>query len=173
MPRRHRPAHARNGLRTIAALIAVWMLHATDAGATLLPYAIVFSGGGTGSFEYDDVTLSIPSFELDFAAFGSLASASFGPASTATVFGTPPSTPFILQDNTFFPLSGGTALSIRMSSDGSYCLRPDNAGCGAGDLQSGSYEITLVPEPTTAVLLAGGLLGLARRREGARRDDGR
>jgi hypothetical protein len=142
-------ALGRSLLAAIAASTLIGLFPAT-ADATLVGYSVSFSEGGSGSLTYDDVNLDLPSIGFDFGSFGSL-STSFGATLTAQVFGAPPSTPFILQDNTFFGLSGGTASSLRLSSNGDYCLRADIGLCGTGDLVSGSYSINLVQEPSAAI----------------------
>jgi hypothetical protein len=109
-------------------------------------YSFNFSGAGTGYFKYDGSSGRIETLRYDFGDFGSGAT-SFNESLTALVFGTPPSNA-VIQDNTFFTLSGGSAYGLRLRTDGSFCVRPDAGICGDGtaDLYSGTYLITLVAE---------------------------
>jgi hypothetical protein len=112
-------------------------------------YAFNFSGGGTGYFTYDGATGTIPSLRYDFGAYGKGA-ASLNEESTARVYGNPPGEALI-QDHTFFGLSGGSAYGLRLSSDGTFCVRPDVGRCQEGplpDLLAGTYAISLVDPGT-------------------------
>jgi len=156
----------------LGAAIALWFIGSTSAIAATIEYDFNFSTDGLGLFNYDDVTLDISQLTLDFGVFGVLASTSFNSALTTSIFGAPPNT-FVNNDNTFFGLSGGTAHSIRLSSDGTFCVRLDGDSCVAqggivADLVSGTYSIAAVPVPATVWLFGSGLVGLigvARRKK--------
>jgi hypothetical protein len=115
-------------------------------------YAFNFSTGGAGYFIYDAPSGVISPLSYDFEAFGSR-STSFGASLTQQVFGTPLGSA-VVQDHTFLPLAGGSAHSVRLRSDGTFCIRPDAGRCGEGspDLLNGVYHIALA-EP--GVLEAG------------------
>jgi len=157
--------------RLIGAAIALWLIGPVSAVAASIEYNFNFSTAGSGAFTYDDVTLDINPLVLNFGAFGGLTT-SFGSALTASVFGAPPNS-FVNNDNTFFGLIGGIAQSIRLSSDGTFCVRPDTDACvaqgGPGDdLAIGTYSIAAVPIPAAVWLFGSGLLGLvgmARRKK--------
>lgn len=137
-------------------LVPVLTVMAFLAGAALANAATVefdfnFSTAGSGTIVYDDVAMDIPVLDYDFGAFGST-STSFGAALTLAVFGAPPNTT-VNNDNVFFGLSGGTASGLRLSSDGTFCVRPDPDICGGpsnmtADLASGTYNIA----PVTSVV---------------------
>ena len=106
-------------------------------------YSFNFSTGGAGYFTYDSPTGAISLLSYDFGTFGS-GSTNFGASLTNQVFGTPFGSA-VVQDNTFFVLTGGTAHSLRLRTNGTFCVRPDASVCGEGapDLLSGSYHIAL------------------------------
>lgn len=111
------------------AAIALWLIGPVSAVAASIEYNFNFSTAGSGAFTYDDASLDINPLVLDFGALGGYTD-SFGSALTASVFGAPPNT-FVNNDNTFLPLNGGTAHSIRLNSDGTFCVRPDGDACVA------------------------------------------
>ncbi len=158
--------------KTFGAAIALWLIGPVSATAASIGYDFNFSTAGSGIFNYNDVALDINQLTLDFGEFGSLAPTSFDSTLTASVFGAPPNT-FVNNDNTFFPLSTGTADSIRLNSDGTFCVRPDGGACFAqggstADLAIGTYSIAAVPIPAAAWLFGSGLIGLigiARRKK--------
>ena len=150
-------------LHFFSVAIALWLIGPVSALAASIEYDFNFLTAGSGAFTYDDVALDIPQLTLDFGGFGSLTT-SFGSASTASVFGTPPNT-FVNNDNTFFALNGGTANGLRLNSDGTFCVRPDGGACVAqggttADLAIGTYSIASVPVPAALWLFGSGLLGL-------------
>lgn len=106
-------------------------------------YAFNFSTGGAGYFTYDSPSGAISLLSYDFGTFGS-GSTTVGASLTTQVFGTPLGSA-VVQDNTFFVLTGGTAHSFRLRTNGTFCVRPDVGVCGEGasDLLSGSYHIAL------------------------------
>ena len=106
-------------------------------------YAFNFSTGGAGYFTYDSPSGAIGFLSYDFGTFGS-GSTDFDAFLTNLVFGTPLGSA-VVQDNTFFGLTGGSAYGLRLRSDGTFCVRPDAGTCGEGspDLLSGSYHIAL------------------------------
>lgn len=106
-------------------------------------YSLNFSTGGSGYFVYDAQSRAISTLSYDFEAFGSR-STSFGASLTQQVFGTPLGSA-VVQDHTFLPLAGGSAHSVRLRSDGTFCIRPDAGRCGEGtpDLLNGVYHIAL------------------------------
>ena len=161
--------------RLLGAVIALWLIGPVSAIAATIEYDFNFSTAGSGTFNYDDVNLDINQLTLDFGAFGSSGPTSFDSASTFSVFGTPPNA-FLNNDNTFFNLSGGTANGLRLSSDGTFCVRPDTDVCvakggAAADLAVGTYSIaSAVPIPAAVWLFGSGLVGLigvARRKNAA------
>lgn len=106
-------------------------------------YSFNFSGAGTGYFAYDGPNGDIDILRYDFGAFGG-DSTSLDGSLTALVFGRPPSSA-VIQDNTFFALSGGNAYGLRLRTDGSFCVRPDADTCNATtDLFVGTYNITRI-----------------------------
>jgi hypothetical protein len=106
-------------------------------------YAFNFSTGGSGYFVYDAPSGAVSTLIYDFGTFGS-GSTDFGASLTHQVFGTPLGSA-VVQDNTFFGLTGGTAYGLRLRTNGTFCVRPDAGGCGEGapDLLNGSYSIAL------------------------------
>jgi hypothetical protein len=110
-------------------------------------YSLNFSAGGSGNFIYDSSSGAISLLSFNFGTFGSLAT-NFSASLTTIVFGNPLMAA-VVQDNTFFALSGGSAHSVRLRSNGTFCVRPDAGGCGQGspDLISGTYQIALAPPP--------------------------
>lgn len=115
-------------------------------------YPFNFSTGGSGYLVYDKPSGAISTLSYDFGMFGSGAT-SFGASLTHQVFGTPLGSA-VVQDHTFFPLTGGSAHSLRLRSNGTFCIRPDAGRCGEStpDLLNGVYHIALA-EP--GVLEAG------------------
>lgn len=112
-------------------------------------YALNFSTGGTSYFTYDATNVRIPQFRLNFGSFGSISTDFNNTASVTSIFGAPVLGPWLIQDNTFFPLFGGAASSVRLRANGTFCIRPDSGGCGAGDLYSGTYNIALATLPVS------------------------
>jgi hypothetical protein len=106
-------------------------------------YAFNFSTGGSGYFTYDSPTGAISILSYDFGIFGS-GSTDFDAFLTNVVFGTPLASA-VVQDNTFFGLTGGSAYGLRLRTDGTFCVRPDAGRCGEGtaDVLGGSYHIAL------------------------------
>jgi hypothetical protein len=106
-------------------------------------YAFNFSTGGSGYFTYDAPSRAISLLSYDFGSFGS-GSTDLDAFLTNLVFGSPLASA-IVQDNTFFGLTGGTAYGLRLRTDGTFCVRPDAGTCGDGtpDMLSGSYHIAL------------------------------
>ena len=106
-------------------------------------YPFNFSTGGSGYFVYEAPSGAISTLSYDFGTFGS-GSTDFGASLTHQVFGTPLGSA-VVQDHTFFPLTGGSAHSLRLRSNGTFCVRPDAGRCGEGtpDLLSGAYHIAL------------------------------
>jgi hypothetical protein len=106
-------------------------------------YAFGFSPEGSGYFTYDASSGAISVLSYDFGTFGS-GSTDLDAFLTNLVFGTPLGSA-VVQDNTFFGLTGGSAYGLRLRTDGTFCIRPDAGGCGDGtpDLLSGSYHIAL------------------------------
>lgn len=129
-------------LARIASILSI----AVSVSAESIPYDFNFSSYGSGTFDYDDMAMDIDQLVLDFGAFGSHGPTSFGSSLTLSVFGAPPNL-FVNNDNTFFGLSGGTAHSVRLNSNGTFCIRPNGDSCGAepGDLATGTYRIAPVP----------------------------
>ena len=115
-------------------------------------YAFNFSTGGSGYFTYDASSGAISILSYDFGIFGS-GSTDFDAFLTNLVFGTPLASA-VVQDNTFFGLTGGSAYGLRLRTDGTFCVRPDVGACGDGtpDTLSGTYHIALA-EP--GVLVSG------------------
>jgi hypothetical protein len=106
-------------------------------------YAFNFSQGGSGYFTYDAPSRAISVLSYDFGTFGS-GSTDLDAFLTNLVFGNPLGLA-VVQDNTFFGLTGGSAYGLRLRTGGTFCVRPDAGGCGDGtpDLLSGSYHIAL------------------------------
>jgi len=134
---------------TLTAAMALWLLGPISATAAIIEHDFNFSTAGTGTFDYDDVVMDIPQLTLDFDTFGSLGT-DFNVELTDSLFGAPPNS-FIKIDNTFFALSSGTANGLRLNSDGTFCVRPDNDFCGGpssgqADLDSGTYSIAPVAQ---------------------------
>ena len=119
-------------------------------------YAFNFSTGGSGYFTYDAPSGAISILSYDFGTFGSGAT-DFDTFLTNLVFGTPLASA-VVQDNTFFGLTGGSAYGLRLRTNGTFCVRPDAGACGEGtpDTLSGSYHIALaepgVLDPGTNVV---------------------
>jgi hypothetical protein len=106
-------------------------------------YSFGFSSGGTGFFQYDGEIGTISGMNYDFGSLGS-STTSFGSSLTALVFGNPPGD-FVIQDNTFFALNGGSAYGLRLRDNGDFCVRPDAGGCDVGtDVDSGNYQLSRV-----------------------------
>jgi hypothetical protein len=147
--------------RLLGALYTLLFTVSTGAAAALVPYDFNFSTAGTGTFEYDTVTMEATQIVLDFGPFGNSGPSSFSQSLTVSVFGAPPN-PFVNNDNTFFGLSGGSAYGIRLNTDGTFCVRPDADICGGAalDIAIGSYLISSVPVPAALWLFSSGLLGL-------------
>ncbi len=112
-------------------------------------YALNFSSGGTSYFTYDAVNRRIPVFRLNFGSFGSISTDFNNTPSATNIFGAPVLGSSLIQDNTFLPLSGGSASSVRLRANGTFCIRPDGGACGAGDLYSGTYNIALATLPAS------------------------
>ena len=108
-------------------------------------YAFNFSTGGSGYFTYDAPGGAISILSYDFGSFGN-GSTDFDAFLTNLVFGTPLGSA-VVQDNTFFGLTGGSAYGLRLRTDGTFCVRPDAGACGDGtpDTLGGSYHIALAP----------------------------
>ena len=108
-------------------------------------YSFNFSTGGSGYFIYDAPSGATSILSYDFGALGS-GSTTFDAFLTNLVFGTPLGSA-VVQDNTFFGLSGGSAYGLRLRRNGTFCVRPDAGGCGEGspDVLSGTYQIALAP----------------------------
>ena len=128
----------------LAAAMALWLLGPISAIAETIEYDFNFSVG-SGSFNYDDVVMDMDQIVMDMGAFGSGGPFSFGEALTTSFFGQPPG-PFSNNDNTFFGLNGGTGHSVRISADGTFCVRPDGDFCvlkggTLPDLATGTYNI--------------------------------
>jgi hypothetical protein len=106
-------------------------------------YAFNFSTGGSGYFIYDATAGAISLLSYNFGTFGS-GSTDLDPFLTRTVFGSPLASA-VIQDNTFFGLTGGSAYGLRLRTNGTFCVRPDAGACGEGtpDTLSGSYRIAL------------------------------
>lgn len=106
-------------------------------------YAFNFSSGGSGYFIYDAPAGAISLLSYDFGTFGS-GSTDFNASLTRTVFGSP-LTSTVVQDNTFFGLTGGSAYGLRLRTNGTFCVRLDAGACGEGtpDTLTGSYHIAL------------------------------
>ena len=106
-------------------------------------YAFNFSAGGAGYFNYDEQSHAISLLSYDFGTFGS-ASTTFDTFLTNVVFGTARASA-VVQDHTFFGLTGGTAYGVRLRTNGTFCVRPDAGTCGQGapDLLAGTYSIAL------------------------------
>jgi hypothetical protein len=119
-------------------------------------YAFNFSTGGAGYFTYDAASGAISILSYDFGELGS-GSTDFGASLTNQVFGTPLGSA-VVQDNTFFGLTGGSAYGLRLRTNGTFCVRPDAGGCGSGapDILTGLYSIALaepgVLDPGTNVV---------------------
>ena len=119
-------------------------------------YAFNFSAGGAGYFIYDAPSGSISLLSYDFGAFGS-GLTDLNASLTTTVFGNPLASA-IVQDHTFFGLTGGSAYGLRLRTNGTFCVRPDAGTCGEGnpDLLNGTYSIALaepgVLDPGTNVV---------------------
>ncbi len=106
-------------------------------------YSFNFSTGGSGYFVYNASSGSISTLAYDFESFGS-GLTNFGAQLTNQVFGTPLGSA-VVQNNTFFGLTGGTAYGLRLRTNGTFCVRPNPGVCGEGvpDLLSGTYSIRL------------------------------
>jgi hypothetical protein len=106
-------------------------------------YAFNFSTGGSGYFTYDAPSGAISLLSYDFGPFGR-GSTGFDAFLTNLVFGTPLA-PAVVQDNTFFGLTGGSGYGLRLRTNGTFCVRPNAGVCGDGtpDTLSGTYHIAL------------------------------
>ncbi len=156
-----------NPRRQLAVLAILWLASCGTAHAGIIHHNFNFSSTGSGSFDYDDASRSINALVFDFGAFGDMSPMNLGAFLTPLVFGAPPGAT-VAREHTFFALSGGSAHSLRLSSDGSWCVRPNAARCGARDLASGTYRIApaappdviAVAEPDMLMLFGLGLLAL-------------
>jgi hypothetical protein len=131
-------------MQTLVIRLLVFLALAGSANAAQTTYYFNFSGGGTGSFVYDDVAKTTSAVTINFATFGSITT-SFDSGSTATIFGNPPSAA-VHQNGTFFPLrvAGVNTNSIRFYTDGTYCVRPLPEPTPDFCLVSGTYQIGTV-----------------------------
>ena len=142
-------------MQTVVIRLLVFLALAGSANAAQTTYNFNFSAGGTGSFVYDDVAMTATAITFDFAALGAIAPYDFGSQLTATVFGTPP-TAAVHQDGTFFGatrVAGNLTATVRLYTNGTYCLRPYPEPSPDYCLVSGTYQIApavLPPPPSVS-----------------------
>lgn len=133
--------------------LLVFLALAGSANAAQTTYNFNFSAGGTGSFVYDDVAMTTAAITFDFGALGSIAPYSFDSQLTATVFGTPP-TAAVRQDGTFFGatrVAGNPTATVRLYTNGTYCVRPYPEPWPDYCLVTGTYQIAPAVVPPASV----------------------
>jgi hypothetical protein len=136
-------------MQTLVIRLLVFLALAGSANAGQTTYNFNFSGGGTGSFVYDDVAMTANAITFDFGQLGSIAPYAFGTQLTATIFGTPP-TAAIHQDATFFgvtQVAGNPTATVRLYTNGTYCLRPSPEPWPDYCLVTGTYHIAPAVQP--------------------------
>ena len=138
-------------MQTLVIRLLVFLALANSANAAQTTYNFNFSAGGTGSFVYDDGAMTANAITFDFGALGSIAPYGFGTSLTGSIFGTPPRAA-ILQNGTFFgvtQVAGNLSATVRLYTNGTYCVRPYPEPSPDYCLESGTYRIApaVVPSP--------------------------
>jgi hypothetical protein len=154
----------------VAALCAV-LLTAKPASAVLIEYEVFFSDpriSGTITFESDDFSPNATNvIAVDFL-FTDTVTGGIWNQGDAHVLGSPfqakidaagTAVEFLggVEDDTTLP--GGTGSRLQWG----FGAAIPNDGFKIDEVLIGTYSLTVVPEPSTALLLGGGLLGLAVR----------
>lgn len=160
-----------NSIRQLVVLAMIWLASCATANAAIIHYDFNFSSSGTGSFDFDDASNVVRELVFDFGSLGNLPATDLGAFLTPLVLGVPPG-PAVVRDNTFFRLHGGAAHSVRLNTNGTWCVRQNAGRCesnGRSNMASGTYliaqaapgSVVAVAEPDMLALVIVGLVALA------------